>query len=677
MTRGRLIRLGCLLAVAGLAITVGLAAREGKVLRRLELTSVDARFALRGRETPPRNIVIVGIDARTLGELGTYPFRRSIQARLIDRLRRAGARVIAEDIEYGHPTVAREDKALLNSIARARRVVLGTGHQWDNGAPVILSGARAIRRRGASIGAGPAFASDQGGSLRRLYYARYGIRAFAVEVAARYQRRPISAKPFPAEGAWVDYSGPAGTYPTYSYVDVLRGDVPASRLRDTVAVVGGTDPLLQDQHPTPPSGELMSGPEIQANAIATVLKGLPLRTVSSGWTTFLVLVMALVVPLLGMRLGGIACAFAGAAFAAIGAAATQVAFNSGTVLQIVPPAFALLTSTVGTMIVASVAHSRERRQLRELFASYSPRLVHDVLAGRRAPIAANAIIGGYQVDDVIGRGGMGVVYKATQVALGREVALKLINPVFAGDPIFRARFRGESRAAAAIEHPNVIPVYEAGEDDGLLYIAMRFVDGIDLGTLVERGGPLPPTQAILIVSQIAAALDAAHAKQLVHRDVKPANILLTTADSPHAYLTDFGLARHVGGGDGLTEPDDWVGTVDYLAPEQLLGRPIDGRVDVYALAGVLHYCLTGRPPYPAENDAAKMLAHLNAPPPAASSLRPDLPEAIDQTIAHGMAKNPDDRAPTAQALAGAASSAFEIPLNASPSIGDAATSPPG
>ena len=267
------------------------------------------------------------------------------------------------------------------------------------------------------------------------------------------------------------------------------------------------------------------------------------------------------------------------------------------------------------MLVGLRADSCERRRLRSLFAADATAVVEEVLrsSGPRS-LEPTAIIAGYRIEQAIGRGGMGVVYRAAQLALERPVAIKLIATERAQDPVFRARFERESRLAASIEHPNVIPVYEAGEDDGLLFIAMRLVEGTDLAQLLERVGVLEPLRTVRLIGQLAGALDAAHAHGLVHRDVKPANVLLTRDE--HLYLTDFGVAKHIGAGEGVTQAGQWVGTLDYLAPEQIRGDAVGASADIYALAGVLHDCLTGQVPYPRENDAAKLWAHVNAAPPA-------------------------------------------------------------
>jgi predicted Ser/Thr protein kinase len=253
-------------------------------------------------------------------------------------------------------------------------------------------------------------------------------------------------------------------------------------------------------------------------------------------------------------------------------------------------------------------------------------------------------IAGYRVLEQLGRGGMGVVYRAEQVVLGREVALKVIAPELASDSAFRERFKREYRTAASIDHPHVVTLYEAGEADGLLFIAMRLVRGQDLRQLVRRAGGLDPERAAALVAQVGMALDAAHAAGLVHRDVKPANVLVSQAgDQDHAYLSDFGLTKHVTSHGGLTRTGQWVGTVDYIAPELIDGRPADARSDVYSLGCVLYETLTGQVPFPRDADMAKLFAHVQAEPPAPSSARPDLPRAIDEVVLSALAKDPAER----------------------------------
>ena len=272
--------------------------------------------------------------------------------------------------------------------------------------------------------------------------------------------------------------------------------------------------------------------------------------------------------------------------------------------------------------------------------------------------AIGSEIAGHRLEAVAGRGGMGVVYRATQLNLKRQVALKLIASDLAADPSFRERFSHESEIAAQIEHPHVIPLYEAGEQDGQLYITMRYVEGTDLRALIDRKGALSPPVASEILAQVCGALDAAHSRGLVHRDIKPANVLIAgTEDEPHAYLTDFGLTKQAATTGGMTKTGMFVGTLDYIAPEQLQGGPVDARADVYALGCMLYQSLTGRVPYPRDSEPAKIWAHMQEPPPSLREVAPGVPEAFDEVITRSMAKNPEDRYPSAGDLARATKAA--------------------
>ncbi|QEV48676.1 serine/threonine protein kinase [Streptomyces vinaceus] len=268
------------------------------------------------------------------------------------------------------------------------------------------------------------------------------------------------------------------------------------------------------------------------------------------------------------------------------------------------------------------------------------------LGGRPSDLRGKRIAG-YLVESEIGRGGMAVVYLARDLRLDRPVALKLLAPELARNDVFRRRFAHESKVAAAIDHPHIVPVFEAGETEGLLYIAMRYVPGQDLRALLDRTGPLPVETAARIAGQVASALDAAHAHDLVHRDVKPGNILVaegTDSEHPeHVYLTDFGLTKKSLSLTGFTSVGQFVGTLDYVAPEQISGKPVDGRCDVYSLGCVVHETLTGSPPFRREDDMALLWAHQFDPPPPVSSLRPGLPAAVDEVLAKALAKSPDDR----------------------------------
>jgi serine/threonine protein kinase/DNA-binding beta-propeller fold protein YncE len=273
-------------------------------------------------------------------------------------------------------------------------------------------------------------------------------------------------------------------------------------------------------------------------------------------------------------------------------------------------------------------------------------------------LSNGSVFAGYRLVEVAGQGGMGRVYRATQVALNRPVALKLIVPELADDPDFRARFKRESLLAASIDHPNVIPVYEAGEAEGHLFISMRWVDGTDLRSLILSEGRLAPERAVSIVQQVAGALDAAHRRGLVHRDVKPANVLVTRNGDEHAYLTDFGLTKRAASTTALTATGHFVGTPDYTPPEQIKGEHADARADVYALGCLLYHALTGHTPYPRDSEVAKMYAHLHEPPPSVVEAVPSTPSELDDVISRAMAKEPDDRYPSAGDLGHAARAAL-------------------
>jgi serine/threonine-protein kinase len=265
-------------------------------------------------------------------------------------------------------------------------------------------------------------------------------------------------------------------------------------------------------------------------------------------------------------------------------------------------------------------------------------------------------VAGYRIEELIGRGGMSRVYRAEHLRLGRRDALKVLAPELLADATFRDRFEREWRVAAGIEHPNIIPVYDAGEANGHFYIAMRYVETTDLRALLKRDGPLPPERGAHIVRQTASALDAAHRRGLVHRDIKPGNILVAEGD--HVYLSDFGLAKSTTADKALTRSGHFLGTVGYAAPEQIHGRGLDARTDVYGLACLAYECLTGAWPYERESEAEIMQAHLEAPPPRPSSARPDLPSGLDDVIAKGLAKVKEERYDTCGAFASALQAAL-------------------
>jgi serine/threonine-protein kinase len=250
-------------------------------------------------------------------------------------------------------------------------------------------------------------------------------------------------------------------------------------------------------------------------------------------------------------------------------------------------------------------------------------------------------IAGYRIEERIGRGGMGVVYRAQHMNLQRRAAIKIIAPEFADTKGFRSRFIREARIAAALQHPNIVTVYDAGQAGQTLYIAMQFIRGSDLSAILNEEGRLRPYRAIDVCRQVASALDAAHGMGLIHRDVKPGNVLI---EGRRAYLTDFGLTKRTGGSNsGQTQAGELVGTIHYVAPEQIEGGNVDQRTDVYSLACLLFHCLTGHVPFERETDVAVIYAHLSEAPPKLTDVRPELPAGLDAVIAKGLDKSPERR----------------------------------
>jgi serine/threonine-protein kinase len=271
-------------------------------------------------------------------------------------------------------------------------------------------------------------------------------------------------------------------------------------------------------------------------------------------------------------------------------------------------------------------------------------------------------LAGYRIEALVGAGGMGVVYRASDPRLERSVALKLLPASYADDSSYRRRFLDESRRAAGIEHPHIVPVHEAGEAAGVLYIAMRYVEGADLAKVIERRGPLDPALTVATLAPIADALDTAHARGLVHRDVKPSNVLVAGDEtgSEHVYLTDFGIAKRYTGPDAGTPTGEVLGTADYVPPEQIEGLEVDERADVYSLGCVLFECLAGEPPFRRETPVATLLAHVHETAPAVSERRRELPLEIDQVIGRALAKAPAERFETCSELIEAARAALGI-----------------
>ncbi|MDX6571384.1 MAG: hypothetical protein QOC86_540, partial [Gaiellales bacterium] len=272
-------------------------------------------------------------------------------------------------------------------------------------------------------------------------------------------------------------------------------------------------------------------------------------------------------------------------------------------------------------------------------------------------LATGSTVAGYRISRLIGRGATGAVYLA-EAADGRLVALKLLIPELAQDTRFRERFLRESQIAAGLDEPHIVPTIDTGEHDGALYLVMPCIEGLDLREILRREGPLSPQRSVDLVTQVASALDAAHAFGLVHRDVKPGNVLVTSGDAgEHASLCDFGLAKHVSSVNSLTGERAFVGSIAYISPEQIEGGQIDARDDVYSLGCVLFECLTGEPPFARESELATVYAHMNEEPPRPGETRPGVPEGFDVVVAKALAKSPGDRYASCGELAVAAAAA--------------------
>ncbi len=679
-TPGRRLRHGlatALLAVALAALAAGYATWHTTLGHNLELQTIDARFALRGGEKPSPRVVIVGIDDRTLetGLYGSFPFARRYDARMIDRLRRDGARTVAFDLVFDHGTDNFDDLALYDAAWRdhGRLVLAGTATN-SRGETFVLGGLANQRAAGVSVGS-VFFPEDTDGSVRRIPWSVEGLQSFAAATArdAGLSAHGLRAM-FAGGPVWIDFPGSAGTVRAYSFSDVLSGAVGPAQLRGRIVVVGATDPYLQDDHTVGGwASQPMSGPELEADAIATLIEGAPLRSSSTLVDWLLLALAAVLLPLLAWRRVRwprlVWTAIAVAVALTVGA---QIAFDGGTVSLLAPVLVALVVSGIGAVLLPLALERRELATLRDRFARFDPAVVDAVLAdpgvalrARAFAIGPESVIAGYRIVSLIGRGGMGVVYEAVQLTLERPVALKLIDPARADDEEFRARFVRESHVAAALEHPHVIPVYEAREDGGLLFIAMRLVRGQSLAELLATAAPLAPARAVALIAQVAGALDAAHSSGLVHRDVKPANVLLHEGE--HAYLTDFGVTRDLRE-EGLTAAGERIGTVDYMSPEQCRGEPVGPPADIYSLGCVLYEALTARVPFPAPSEAARIAAQLHDPPPRASEHWPAVPVALDAVIVRALSKDPAARFGSAAqfALAAAAAVGVEPPAPVQP-----------
>jgi adenylate cyclase len=378
--RQRRLRLSLLAAVAVLAAGVPVALDEAGALHRVELSTFDGRLSIRGDHAPRPDVVVVGLDSRTSSALGRPPLPRSIHARVIDRLRAAGARVIAYDLRFQSETEPREDRALIRSVARNRPIVLAT---FDpDGKPIRVPAAHPDPERLGVVLASIGVPTDSDGRVRKLMYAPIRLRTLPVEAAELARGEPVRESHFEDNMAWIDYSGPPGTVPAVSLVDVVRGRVPRRTFAGKVVVVGPTDPIEKDVFDTPTSDSPMAGPELQANSVATVLDDFQLQSSSGLLNAVLLAAMALVSPLLGLRRSALLVLLCALAALAAFLLVAQLAFNSGTVIDVTPPVLALLLGCAGTLIVHYALVTRERRHLRSLFARFVPPQVVDEVIER-------------------------------------------------------------------------------------------------------------------------------------------------------------------------------------------------------------------------------------------------------------------------------------------------------
>jgi CHASE2 domain-containing sensor protein/predicted Ser/Thr protein kinase len=665
-----------LLAVAALtAAAIALAVHATSALHSLELSSIDARFSLRGTEKPRKDVVIVGLDATSIAALNQrLPIPRRYWARLIDRLHADNPRLIAMDVQFLGQSDPSDDRALLDSLGRARPVLLAT-HDADNGPAPVPAGLGDARRAALGISLGSvAVQNDADGTIRQMPFAPVSpqLVTLPVRAAELLTGHPVSERHFPGNFAWIDYAGPPRTIPTYSFGDVIAGHVAPGTFAGKTVLVGITDPASKDVFVTPVSSTPMAGTELLGNSLNTILNGFPLTPAGGIVNVLLILALAAFPALVGLRLPALYVLGASLLAAGMLLLAVQLAFDSGLILELTSPLLGLVLSAAGTTAVDFFIEGRARRSLEESI---------DLLLSQ---IKVGDVIGGNRVEAMVARGGMGVIYRAIQLELERNVALKVIAPELAADEMFRERFKREALIAASIQHTNVVPVYEAGEDHHLLFLAMRFIEGTDLRTLLQRDGRLAPRRAAELIDQIAAALDAAHAGGLVHRDVKPANVLVATEDGrDHAYLTDFGLTKRVDSQTAMTQTGMFVGTVDYVSPEQLRSHDVDRRADIYSLGCIAFELLSGRAPFVRDSEIATMFAHASSPPPSLHELCPDLPGEVDAVIAKAMSKRPEDRYPSAgelaraldQALGGAPRDAVGSQPAPAPVPGAAASSP--
>ena len=661
-------------ALGGLCGTAAL-----DLLGALERSTIDARFHVRGRQPAANDTVIVAFDNQTLRTLDLRPpIPRDIQARVIDRLDLAGARVIAFDYSLEQPSGnPKADRRIVQALMDARRAVVDVDAPSPDGSVADLAGF--IPFGDTDVVPGDATLQlDPDGVVRTFRRPPGHLQSFGIAAAEAFTGRSHIAVP---RGALIDYHGPAGTTPQLSYIDVLKGKFPASAVRGRIAIIAPTATVLADTHHVPVDST-MTGGEIHANAIATALEGFPLRKLSASASRLLGFLLGPLVSLLvlGVSFGAqrmrasarggvlletpapILVAAVGATALASWLVVAQVAFDRGTVLPLMAGLTTILATGVLALFLAVALSRRERRRVRAQFAAGSAPVRQRVLAsaGRARAVTASDIIAGYTLDYELGDGGMGVVWSAKQARLGRDVAIKVIRADYAADAEYRRRFVAEAYRAAAIAHPNVIPVIDAGESDGILFIVMVKIIGTDLRLTIQDSGGLHARLAVQILHPIADALDHAytHHDGLLHRDIKPSNVLFPTANALHPYLLDFGVALTAAEASGPLGPE---GSTPYLAPERWAGE--EGRAaDIYALTATLYECLTGLPPFRSGSAAELRQAHGTWPRPTVTDSRPDLPTTINTVIATGMAIDPAERYSTASAVTQAAAMALGEPL---------------
>lgn len=621
-----------MIAVGICATVVVIGLYAGGALDFLELDSVDARFAVRGTEKPPAKLILVVVDQNTLADLGVVGtfIPRSWHAKVIRRIAHDHPRVIAYDFTFDSPSPGfiqnglADDDQLIHAVHDAHgKVVLAT----DSGGGGLSLGQTEKQLLTLGTRAGSVRIPNQP-TIRRMPLAVDGITSFPLLAAQVAQGKSPSGVATKSGSAWIDFYGPPGTLRQVSFEAVLAGRTRPGYFGNAIVVVGASAASLLDLHPTATSGDgLMSGPEINANAIETAIRGFPLTSTSTLANLALIVLLGLVVPGSSLRLGmrnSLALGVVGG-FAFVLAA--QLAFNSGLVVDFVYPLLALTLSSVSVL------------GARYALAGSDPRFVRIETVG----IVIGSDVAGYRVERLLGRGGGGTVYVATETALRRKVALKVLNPELADSEAAQSRFLRESQLAAALDHPNVVPIYRAGEDAGYFFLAMKLIRG-SLITLLRRDRVLDVERALSIAARVAAALDAAHAVGLIHRDVTPSNILL---DPPvdgvdGVYLADFGLTQH----RGFTSGTGLVGKPEYVSPEQIRGDAVDGRADLYSLACVLFECLTGDPPFVDASEITVIGSHLSRTPVPPSSLRRDLPPSIDEPFARALAKTAGERQAT-------------------------------